>query len=62
MMRELRGSQTAPDQQRIYTAGEKEHYNTLYVMEHGVEITPGVQKGLNTLVKELNLPDHNLGF
>lgn len=62
MMRELRSSQTAPDQQRIYTAGEKEHYNTLYVMEHGVEITPGVQKGLNILVKELNLPDHNLGF
>lgn len=62
MMRELRSSQTAPDQQRIYTAGEKEHYNTLYVMEHGVEITPGVQKGLNTLVKELSLPDHNLGF
>lgn len=62
MMRELRGSQTAPDQPRIYTAGEKEHYNTLYVMEHGVEITPGVQKGLNILVKELNLPDHDLGF
>jgi L-2-hydroxycarboxylate dehydrogenase (NAD+) len=62
MMRELRGSQTAPDQKRIYTAGEKEYYNTLYILEHGVEITPGVQKGLNTLVKELYLPDHNLGF
>jgi len=45
MMRQLRGSRTAPDQERIYTAGEKEYYNTLYVMEHGVEITPGVQKG-----------------
>jgi LDH2 family malate/lactate/ureidoglycolate dehydrogenase len=62
MMRELRGSQIAPDQQRIYTAGEKEYYNTLYVMEHGVEIAPGVQRGLNILVKELNLPDHGLGF
>jgi L-2-hydroxycarboxylate dehydrogenase (NAD+) len=62
MMRELRGSQIAPDHERIYTAGEKEYYNTLYVMEHGVEITPGVQKGLNSLAKELNLPDHNLGF
>jgi hypothetical protein len=31
-------------------------------MEHGVEITPGVQKGLNILVNELNLSDHNLGF
>lgn len=62
ILRELRSSQTAPDQERIYTAGEKEYYNTLYVMEHGVEIPPGVQKGLNTLVKELNLPDHELGF
>jgi LDH2 family malate/lactate/ureidoglycolate dehydrogenase len=62
MMRELRSSPTAPDQSRIYTAGEKEYYNTLYVLDHGVEIAPGVQKGLNILVKELNLPDHNLGF
>jgi len=62
MMRQLRGSQTAPDQKRIYTAGEKEYYNTQYVLENGVEIAPGVQRGLNNLVKELNLPDHNLGF
>jgi LDH2 family malate/lactate/ureidoglycolate dehydrogenase len=62
MMRELRSSPLAPGQRRIYTAGEKEYYNTQYVLEHGVEITPGVQKALNSLVKELNLPDHNLGF
>jgi LDH2 family malate/lactate/ureidoglycolate dehydrogenase len=62
MMRELRGSQNAPDHERIYTAGEKEYYNTQYVMENGIEITPGVQRGLNILVKELNLPPHNLGF
>ena len=62
MMRQLRGSQTAPDHERIYTAGEKEYYNSLNVMEHGVEITPGVQKGLAKLVKDLDLPDHHLGF
>ena len=62
MMRELRGSQVAPGQTRVYTAGEKEYYNTLSVMEHGVEIAPGVQRGVNTLVKELNLSDLNLGF
>jgi LDH2 family malate/lactate/ureidoglycolate dehydrogenase len=62
MMRELRGSQNAPGRERIYTAGEKEYYNTQYVMENGVEITPGVQRALNTLVQELNLPPHNLGF
>jgi LDH2 family malate/lactate/ureidoglycolate dehydrogenase len=62
MMRELRGSKTVPGQGRIYTAGEKEFYNTQSVLENGVEITPGVQKGLITLVKELNLPEHGLGF
>ena len=62
MMRELRGSQVAPGQTRVYTAGEKEYYNTVSVMEHGVEIAPGVQRGVNTLVKELNLSDLNLGF
>jgi LDH2 family malate/lactate/ureidoglycolate dehydrogenase len=62
MMRELRGSPTAPDQARIFTAGEKEYYNTLYVLEHGVEITNGVQKALNKLQVELNLSKHNLGF
>lgn len=62
IMRELRGSPTAPDQERIYTAGEKEYYNSLYVLENGVEITPGVQKSLSILVKELNIPNPNLGF
>ena len=62
MMRELRGSQVAPGQERIYTAGEKEYYNTQYVMANGVEITPGVQKALNQLVQELDLPSHDLGF
>jgi LDH2 family malate/lactate/ureidoglycolate dehydrogenase len=62
MMRQLRGSTTAPDQERIFTAGEKEYYNTLHVMEHGVEIAPGVQKGLRRLIEELNLTDPDLGF
>ncbi len=62
MMRQLRGSKTAPDQERIYTAGEKEYYNTQYVMEQGVEIAPGVQKGLSRLINELNLTDPDLGF
>jgi len=62
MMRELRGSQVAPGQERIYTAGEKEFYNSQYVQANGVEITPGVQKALNKLVQELSLPNHDLGF
>ena len=62
MMRELRASPKVPNQPRIYTAGEKEYYNTQRVMAEGVEITPGVQKALNTLRQELNLTGHDLGF
>ena len=62
MMRELRSSPKMPDQPRIYTAGEKEHYNTQRVMAEGVEITPGVQKGLNALRQELNITGYDLGF
>ena len=62
MMRELRSSPRMPDRPRIYTAGEKEYYNTQRVMAEGVEITPGVQKGLNALRQELNITGHDLGF
>jgi LDH2 family malate/lactate/ureidoglycolate dehydrogenase len=62
IMRELRNSTKAPGQPRIYTAGEKEYYNTQRVRAEGVEITPGVQKALQTLRQELNLSGHDLGF
>jgi LDH2 family malate/lactate/ureidoglycolate dehydrogenase len=62
MMRELRSSPVAPDQSRVYTAGEKEYYNTQRVEEDGVEIPPGVQKGLKELQAELNLSKIDLGF
>jgi LDH2 family malate/lactate/ureidoglycolate dehydrogenase len=62
MMRELRESPRVPGQPRIYTAGEKEYYNTQRVMAEGVEITPGVQKALNALRQELDIAGHDLGF
>jgi LDH2 family malate/lactate/ureidoglycolate dehydrogenase len=62
MMRELRNSKVAPGQSRIYTAGEKEFYNTQRVQAEGVEILPGVQKALQTLKQELNLSKTDLGF
>jgi len=49
ILRELRESPKVPGQSRIYTAGEKEYYNTQRVQAEGVEITPGVQKGLRAL-------------
>jgi LDH2 family malate/lactate/ureidoglycolate dehydrogenase len=62
MMRELRASRKGADGARIYTAGEKEYFNTQRVQREGVEIAPGVQKNLNALAKELGLSDINLGF
>ena len=62
MMRELRASRKGTDQGRIYTAGEKEHYNTVKVNKEGVEITPGVQKALTSLKNELGIREHDLGF
>jgi len=62
MMRELRASRKAPGQERIFTAGEKEYFNTLKVKAEGVEITPAVQKALKSLQEELDLTGHDLGF
>jgi LDH2 family malate/lactate/ureidoglycolate dehydrogenase len=62
MMRELRGSTIAPGQERIYTAGEKEYYNTQRVLAEGVEITPAVQRALQTLRQEFNISGEDLGF
>jgi L-2-hydroxycarboxylate dehydrogenase (NAD+) len=62
MMRELRNSPVAPGEARIYTAGEKEYYNTQRVQAEGVEITPGVQEALQALQKELNISNTQLGF
>jgi LDH2 family malate/lactate/ureidoglycolate dehydrogenase len=62
IMRELRSATKAPGQPRIYTAGEKEYYNTQRVQAEGVEIAPGVQTALKTLQQELNLTGYDLGF
>ncbi len=62
ILREIRGSTTAPGQDRIYTAGEKEHLNTLKAYRDGIELSPGVQKSLITLCEELDLPRDQLGF
>lgn len=62
MMRELRASRKAQDQARIFTAGEKEYYNTQRNQAEGVEITPGVRKALQTLRKELDIPEDAIGF
>ena len=62
IMRELRSSPVSPGQERIYTAGEKEYYNTQKVRQQGVEMPPGLQKALKALQQELNIKESSLGF
>jgi L-2-hydroxycarboxylate dehydrogenase (NAD+) len=62
IVRELRESRRAPDQPRIFSAGEKEYYTTKKVQAGGVEIPPGVQKNLQALREELCITGHDLGF
>jgi L-2-hydroxycarboxylate dehydrogenase (NAD+) len=62
IMRELRESRKGDIQTRIFTAGEKEFYNSQKVQAEGVEITPGVQKALHNLQEELSIEEFDLGF
>ncbi len=42
--RELRNSEVAPGEERIYTAGEKEYIAWLYRKDHGCPVPPVLQK------------------
>ena len=44
ILRDLRGSEKAPGQERIYTAGEKEYDVWMYRKDKGVPMTEAVQK------------------
>lgn len=54
--RELRASKKAPGQDRIYTAGEKEHDMWLFRKDKGVPVGESVQKDLTAVRDALGLP------
>ena len=56
ILRELRASTKAPDQDRIYTAGEKEYLIWLERKDKGVPLVPAVQDEFAALRDRLNLP------
>jgi len=62
IIRTLRHSPKAPGQSRIYTAAEKEFYNSHRVREAGMEIASGVQVFLRALGKEMDISADGLGF
>ncbi len=55
ILRELRSAHKAPDEPRIYTAGEKEYLTGLERSVKGVPVTPCVQKELITIRDEQGL-------
>lgn len=62
ILRGLRNSQKAPGQERIYTAGEKEHDVWMYRKDKGVPMTEAVQKEFIQLRDELGLTQFHFPF
>lgn len=62
ILRELRNSQKAPGEERIYTAGEKEYNVWLERKNHGVPINKAVQKELIEIRDDLGLKDYTFSF
>ena len=62
ILRELRSSNKAPGEDRIYTAGEKEYENEFRVRKVGVPIVPDLQKDLIYLRNEAGLSQYKFPF
>ncbi len=60
--RQLRGSEKAPNAERIYTAGEKEYESEKTVREKGVPVNESIQKDLITMRDELGLTQYHFSF
>ena len=59
IMVQLQNSKKRPDKDRIWIAGEKEHYTEMEIREKGIVVNPGLQKNLVTMINELNLDNYN---
>jgi L-2-hydroxycarboxylate dehydrogenase (NAD+) len=55
IMRDLRNSEKAPGETRIWTAGEKEHFARQYRMEHGCPVPKALQKVMTDCRERWNL-------
>ena len=62
ILRELRASQKAPGQARIYTAGEKAYEMEKLVRARGVPVNLNLQKEINFLQQELGLSGFDFPF
>jgi len=55
IMKQLRNSEVAPGEERIYTAGEKEWIAWQYRKDHGCPVTPALRKQFSDLNNRLNV-------
>ncbi len=62
ILRDLRGSEKAPGEERIYTAGEKEYDVWMYRKDKGVPVTEAVQKEFIGLRDEFGLTQFKFPF
>jgi len=62
ILRALRASKKAAGQERIYTAGEKEHLAWLERKDKGVPVNEPLQNDIRQLVKELKLTGYKFPF
>jgi len=62
ILRQLRASQKAPGQKRIYTAGEKEHLTWLDRRNKGVPVNRETQKEILAMRDELGLKKYRFSF
>jgi LDH2 family malate/lactate/ureidoglycolate dehydrogenase len=62
ILRSLRASKKAPEAERIYTAGEKEHIAWLERKDKGAPINKNLQQQILALKKELGLTQYQFPF
>jgi LDH2 family malate/lactate/ureidoglycolate dehydrogenase len=62
ILRSLRASKKAPEEERIYTAGEKEYIAWLERKDKGAPINTNLQQQILTLKKELGLAKYKFTF
>lgn len=62
ILRNLRNSQKAPGEERIYTAGEKEYFTWLKRKDKGAPINKNLQKQLLVIQEELGLDQYEFPF
>ena len=62
IMRGLRNSKKVPGKERIYTAGEKEHYKRLDRKKTGIPVNKSLQRDILIMQEELSLTKYKFAF